>query len=102
MKKAKLIISIIIACILLLSVKSLAIETGVETEIYSARTYVDNPAEGQAPSVKGILEISGWYLSDDEQASASSMTGIIVIIIVVASILIYLFVRHKLQKNNDF
>ena len=68
MKKAKLIISIIIACILLLSVKSLAIETGVETEIYSARTYVDNPAEGQAPSVKGILEISGWYLSDDEQA----------------------------------
>ncbi len=68
MKKAKLIISIIIACILLLSVKSLAIETGVETEIYSARTYVDNPAEGQVPSVKGILEISGWYLSDDEQA----------------------------------
>ena len=68
MKKAKLIISIIIACILLLSVKSLAIETGVETETYSARTYVDNPAEGQAPSVKGILEISGWYLSDDEQA----------------------------------
>ena len=68
MKKAKLIISIIIACILLLSVKSLAIETGVETEIYSARIYVDNPAEGQAPSVKGILEISGWYLSDDEQA----------------------------------
>ena len=68
MKKAKLIISIIIACILLLSVKSLAIETGVETETYSARTYVDNPAEGQVPSVKGILEISGWYLSDDEQA----------------------------------
>ena len=68
MKKAKLIISIIIACILLLSVKSLAIETGVETETYSARTYVDNPAEGQAPSVKGILEISGWYLSDDAQA----------------------------------
>ena len=66
MKKAKLIISIIITCILLLSVKSLAIETGVET--YSARTYVDNPAEGQVPSVKGILEISGWYLSDDEQA----------------------------------
>ena len=68
MKKAKLIITIIMACILLLSVKSLAIETGVETETYSARTYVDNPAEGQAPSVKGILEISGWYLSDDEQA----------------------------------
>ena len=70
MKNAKIIISIIIACILLLSVKSLAIETetSVDTENYSARTYIDNPVEGQVPSVKGILEINGWYLSDDEQA----------------------------------
>lgn len=70
MKNAKIIISIIIVCILLLSVKSIAteVETDTDAEIYSARTYVDNPAEGQVPSVKGILEINGWYLSDDEQA----------------------------------
>ena len=48
------------------------------------------------------FSLSDIVLQNDEQASASSMTGIIVIIIVVASILIYLFVRHKLQKNNDF
>ena len=70
MKNAKIIISIIIVCILLLSVKSIAteVETDTDAETYSARTYVDNPAEGQVPSVKGILEINGWYLSDDEQA----------------------------------
>ena len=71
-------------------------------------TWIINENNYLVKNVSFILEKNGNFslsdivLSDDEQVSASSITGIIVIIIVVASILIYLFVRHKLRKNNDF
>lgn len=38
----------------------------------------------------------------DAEGSASSMTGIIVGIIILVGVLVYLFVRHQLRKNNDF
>lgn len=70
-------------------------------------TWIINENNYLIKNVSLILEKNGNFsLSDivsqnNEIPSASSMTGIIVIIIVIVSILIYLFVRYKLRKNND-
>lgn len=84
------------------------ISNNADTVNGNTYTWIINENNYLAKKVSLILEknddfsLSDIVLQNDEQASASSMTGIIVIIIVIVSILIYLFVRHKLRKNNDF
>lgn len=40
----------------------------INVQTYKAKTYIDFPTEVNTPEVKDILELSGWYMTEDTQA----------------------------------